>query len=187
MEFFWVLLAIIVLIVAFFIITYNSLIRKKNYVEEAWSRIDVNLKQKVNVLSNLVDIIKMQTSYEGETLKQLVEARNALKSGDRGTMIKANADINKNILPNIMALHENYPELKANQGFLTIMEQVRDTEAKVAYARNAYNMAVASFNSSLESFPTVLVAGMLKYKRADMFELDEAEREYSDDFRIGQM
>ena len=181
------LLIIIILILVFVIIVcYNSLIRKKNYITEAWSSIDVQLKKKANVLTNVVDTLKMQTSYERETLSQIMNMRDKMLSVDKNEAISANDKISKMMSP-FFGLAENYPQLQANTGFLKLMDHVKDVEEKIAYARNRYNIAVMNFNSSLQTFPTNLFARLLKFKPEQSYEISDVEREYSDNLRIGDL
>ncbi|MCL1974530.1 MAG: LemA family protein [Firmicutes bacterium] len=182
----WIVLAIVVLIVLWIIGVYNGLIRKRTYVNETESRIDVNLKQKVNVLNNLVDTVKMQTSYEGDTLVRIIDARNQMKSADISSALKANDNITNNLMPGIFALSESYPQLKANDGFIKIMAEVKDVEQKIAFSRTAYNTAVFNLNTAIKVFPANIVANMFGFKEKEMYELEETKRKEADDYRISE-
>jgi len=182
----WIILAAVVLIVLWAVGIYNGLIRKQTYVKETASRIDVNLKQKVNVLNNLVDTVKMQTSYEGETLVKIIDARNQMKSANMAEALKANDNITNNLMPGIFALSESYPQLKANDGFIKIMAEVKDVEQKVAFSRTAYNTAVFNLNTAIKVFPASVVANMFGFKEQEMYEIGEAERKSADDYRISE-
>lgn len=180
------IIVIVALLIIWFIAMYNGLVRKKNYIREAWSSIDVQLKRKTNVLTNLVDTIKMQTKYESETLEKIVNMRSKMLSGQKGEAMAANDSVSK-MLPSIMALSESYPELKSNQSYLHLMEDIKNVEDKIAYARTRYNMTVTNYNTAIESFPTSIFAKMLGYKREETFEISDVEREYSDNLRISEL
>jgi len=179
-------LIIIVLLVIGFILMYNGLVRKKNYIREAWSSIDVQLKRKTNVLTNLVDTIKMQTKYESETLEKIVSMRAQMLSSNKNDAMDANDKISK-MIPSIMAISESYPELKSNQSFLHLMDDIKNVEDKIAYARTRYNTTVVDYNTAIQSFPTSIVAKILGYKEENTYEISDVEREYSDNLRISEL
>jgi LemA protein len=181
-----ILVAVVVIILLWVIGVYNSLVRKRTYVKETESRIDVNLKQKINVLNNLVDTVKMQTSYEGETLVKIIDARNQMKSANLNEALKASDNVTNNLMPSIFALSESYPQLKANDGFLKIMAEVKDVEQKVAFSRTAYNTAVFNFNTAIKVFPANIVASIFGFREKAMYELADAERKNADDYRISE-
>ncbi|MDF2616170.1 MAG: lemA, partial [Sedimentibacter sp.] len=112
-----IFIGIVVLLAVWMIVLYNGLIRKKNYITEAWASIDVQLKRKTNILTNLVDTIKMQTKYESETLEKIIGMRAKIMSGSKDEVMAANDSISK-MIPSIMAISESYPELKSNESFL---------------------------------------------------------------------
>ena len=182
----WIILGIILLVIIIMILIYNSLIRKKNYVTEAWASIDVQLKKKANVLTNVVDTLKMQTNYEKETLSKIMSMREKMLTGNKDEVIKANDAISKMMRP-IFGLAENYPQLQANSGFLKLMDHIKDVEEKIAYSRTRYNVAVMQYNSSLQTFPTNIFANILKFKPERSYEISAVEREYSDNLRIGDL
>jgi len=121
------IIIIITILVIWLIAMYNGLIKKKNYIKEAWSTIDVQLKRKTNILTNLVDTIKMQTKYESETLEKIVSMRAKMMSSSKDEAMIANDKVSK-MIPSIMAISESYPELKSNQSFLHLMEDVKNVE-----------------------------------------------------------
>lgn len=182
----WIGLGILAIVVLYSIGAYNALVRKKVYVDEASSRIDVNLKQKINVLNNLVDLLKMQTNYESGTLQKVIDARNLMKTDNMEQALKANDQLTKSVMPSIMALAESYPELRANEGFVKVMEEVETCESKVAFARTAYNTAVFAYNTAILTFPSSVFAGIFQFKKAEMYELDDVQKQQADDYRIGQ-
>lgn len=179
------LLIVVILIVAV-ISLYNGLVRKRNYVKEAWSSIDVQLKLKSNVLTNLVDTIKMQTKYESETLEKIVSLRSMLLSSNKSEAMKANDTVSK-MVPSLFAMSESYPELKSNQSYLKLMEDIKNVEDKIAYARTRYNKTVTEYNTAIQSFPASLLAGMFGFKEEETYEISDVERDYSDNLRISQL
>ena len=182
----WIALLIIVILVVAVISLYNGLVRKRNYIKEAWSSIDVQLKLKSNVLTNLVDTIKMQTKYESETLEKIVSLRSMLLSSNKGEAMKANDTVSK-MVPSLFAMSESYPELKSNQSYLKLMEDIKNVEDKIAYARTRYNKTVTEYNTAIQSFPASILAGMFGFKEEETYEISDVEREYSDNLRISQL
>lgn len=181
-----ILIAVVVILAGWIAIMYNGLVRKRNYISEAWASIDVQLKRKTNILTNLVDTIKMQTKYESETLEKIIGMRAKIMSGSKDEVMAANDSISK-MIPSIMAISENYPELKSNQSFLHLMDDVKNVEDKIAYARTRYNTAVVEFNTAIQSFPASLFAGMFGFTKENTYEITEEEREYSDNIRISKL
>lgn len=182
----WIFLGIVVLLVLFVVSMYNGLVRKRNYIREAWSSIDVQLKLKTNVLTNLVDTIKMQTKYESETLQKIIGLRTQMLSSDKGEAMKANDAITK-LVPSLYAVSESYPELKSNQSFLKLMEDIKNIEEKIAYARTRYNKTVTEYNTAIQTFPSVILAGMFGFRPEETYEISEVEREHSDNLRISDL
>jgi len=182
----WIFLLIVVILIVAVISMYNGLIRKRNYIKEAWSSIDVQLKLKSNVLTNLVDTIKMQTKYESETLEKIVSLRSMLLSSNKGEAMKANDTVSK-MVPSLFAMSESYPELKSNQSYLKLMEDIKNVEDKIAYARTRYNKTVTEYNTAIQSFPASILAGMFGFKAEETYEIIDVEREYSDNLRISQL
>lgn len=179
-------LIIIILLVIWFIFMYNGLVRKKNYIKEAWASIDVQLKRKTNVLTNLVDTIKMQTKYESETLEKIIGMRSQMLSNNKIEAMEANDKISK-MIPSIMAVSESYPELKSNQSFLHLMDDIKNVEDKIAYARTRYNTTVVDYNSTVQSFPTLIVAQLFGFTLEKTYEISDEEREHSDNLRISEL
>ena len=184
MEYLWVIIVgLVILFVLIIAGIYNALVRKKNYVKEAWASIDVQLKRKGNVLPNLIDTLKMQTDYESGLLTKITQARSGLISGSNEDRMKANDEITK-MLPSIYAVAENYPTLGANESFRKLMDEIRDVEDKIAYARNRYNISVNDFNTAIKIFPNVLFAEMFGFSMEPFFEITEDLRKDYDNMRI---
>jgi len=159
---------------------YNSLIRLKNRVDEAWSDIDVQLKRRYDLIPNLIETVKGYAGHEKDTLEKVTTARtaamNAQSSGDAKAQAEAE-NMLSSTLKSIFALSENYPDLKANTNFLELQKELSDTENKIQASRRFYNGNVRDFNTKLEVFPTNMIGNMLGFKPRDYFEIsDEKER-----------
>ncbi len=170
------IIAVIVLLAIFLIASYNSLIKLRNWVKESWSQIDVQLKRRYDLIPNLVETVKGYAAHEQETLEKVIQARNQLVQGSPQERIDAD-NMLQGALKSIFALSEAYPDLKANQNFLKLQEELTTTENKVAYSRQLYNKTVADYNIKRETFPTVIIAGMLGFQQEDQLTIPEAERE----------
>jgi len=175
-------LLIVVLIIAvfggFFVGMYNSLVRLRNRVKNAWSQIDVQLKRRHNLIPNLVETAKGYMKHERETLEGITQARsNAMGAGSVGEKSTAEKDLS-GAMSKFFLVVENYPDLKANQNFLALQEELTSTENKIAFARQSYNDQVLFFNNKIEVFPSNIVAGMFNFKTEEFFEVEEkAQRE----------
>lgn len=169
-------IAVIAILVIYAIVTYNSLIKFRNWIQEAWSQIDVQLKRRHDLIPNLVNTVKGYATHEKETLEKVIQARSQLVSGSAQDRIDADNEIQQT-LKSIFALAESYPDLKANQNFLSLQEELTSTENKVAYSRQLYNKTVAEYNIKRETFPTIILANMMNFKRQEQLEIPEAERE----------
>ena len=176
-----VIIAILVVAALYGIWAYNGLIRRRNQIENAWSQIDVQLKRRLDLIPNLVETVKGYAAHERETLDAVIRARNAAMAAPDTP--NAQADANNQItgaLRQLFALGEAYPDLKANQNFLALQEELTATEGRVAYARQFYNDSVLDYNNKLQQFPTMYYARMLKFERREYFEADEAARTVPD-------
>ena len=172
-----VVVVVVVLLIAYLIAAYNGLIRRRNQVENAWSQIDVQLKRRLNLIPNLVETVKGYAAHERETLDAVISARNAAIEAPDTPHDQAEADnLLTGALRQVFALSEAYPDLKANQNFLALQEELTATEGRVAYARQFYNDSVLDYNNKLEQFPTVIFALMLHFERREYFEADESAR-----------
>lgn len=169
-----VLLVIIVILVVAFIGIYNSLIRLRNQVKNAWSQIDVQLKRRHDLIPNLIETVKGYMQHERQTLESVTEARSRAVSA-QGVNEKAKAEGALNgALSRFFLVVENYPDLKANQNFLSLQEELTATENRIAFARQAYNDQVLFFNNKIQVFPSNMVAGMFTFKPEEFFEIEEA-------------
>jgi len=174
-----IIIAIVVIIGLFLITSYNSLVKYRNWVKESWSQIDVQLKRRHDLIPNLVNTVKGYAKHEKETLEQVIQARNQLISGTPQERIEADNQI-QGALKSIFALSESYPDLKANQNFLNLQEELTSSENKVAYSRQLYNKTVADYNIKRESFPTNIIAGMFNFHHEEQLTIPEEEREVPD-------
>ncbi|QZA32125.1 LemA family protein [Hydrogenibacillus sp. N12] len=172
----WILLGVLVLLVLYVIAGYNGLVRYRNWAKEAWAQIDVQLKRRHDLIPNLVETVKGYMQYEQETLAKVIEMRSRLISGSPVERVEADNALT-GTLRQLFALAEAYPDLKANETFLRLEEELATTENKVAYARQLYNRTAAEYNIRRESFPTNLIAGMFGFGPMELLAIPEAERE----------
>ena len=172
-----IVIVIVLVLLAVGIGAYNGLIRRRNQIENAWSQIDVQLKRRLDLIPNLVETVKGYAAHERETLQAVVDARNAAMSAPDTPHDQAVADnVLTGALRQLFALSEAYPDLKANQNYLALQEELTATEGRVAYARQFYNDSVLDYNNKLEQIPTVFFAKLLKFERREYFEADESAR-----------
>lgn len=175
--FLWILLAIVVVIALWLVMTYNGLITLRNRTDEAWSDIDVQLKRRYDLIPNLVNTVKGYASHESGTLEKVIQARNMAMNA-KGAHDKGEAEnMLTNTLKSIFALAEAYPDLKANQNFMKLQDELSDTENKIQASRRFYNGNVRDFNTKLQVFPTNMIGNALGFKKYEFFEIgNEAER-----------
>jgi len=166
----------IVVVGIYVISTYNWLVQLRNRIENAWAQIDVQLKRRYDLIPNLVETVKGYAKHEKETLTQITKYRAQLVTGSVEEKAKAN-NMLTNALKSLFAVAENYPNLKANENFKMLQEELAGTENKISYVRTAYNDTVLKYDNALEMFPSNVVAGMLGFKPKPYFETPEAERE----------
>lgn len=174
----WIILAIIVLIVAIYIVTYNGLQRAKVYAEEAWSQIDVQLKRRNDLIPNLVETTKGYAKHEKSTFEEVVKLRNQLVNVlqvNHEEAMKLSNQITDS-LKSIFALAEAYPDLKANQNFLKLQEELTNTENKIAYSRQLYNSTVATYDQKLLTFPSNIVAKWHHFTKINYLETPSEEK-----------
>lgn len=174
----WIIIIILILLVAIYIGIYNSLQKTKVHADEAWSQIDVQLKRRNDLIPNLVETVKGYAKHESGTLEKVVSLRNQLVNLPASDHEEANKLSNQitDSLKSIFALAENYPDLKANQNFLALQEELTNTENKIAYSRQLYNSTVAMFNEKLLTFPSNLVAKMHGFKKMDYLQTPTEEK-----------
>jgi LemA protein len=173
-----VFLILFVLAVVLFVGLYNGLVRLRNQVKNAWSQIDVQLKRRHDLIPNLVETAKGYMKHERETLERITEARSrAMGARSMGERARAEEDLGR-ALNQFLLVVENYPDLKANQNFLALQEELTSTENRIAFARQAYNDAVMTYNNKIQMFPSNLMANLFNFRGEEFFEIEEAaERE----------
>lgn len=171
----WTAIAIIAVILLYFIAVYNGLIARRNQAKEAWSTIDTQLKRRYDLIPNLVETVKGAAAHEKETLNAVVAARSAAMSATGPARADAENKLTET-LKSIFALSENYPTLRANENFLELQREITDTETKIQAARQFYNTVVMGLNTSIEQFPSNIVARMFGITPEKLFEMDDAEK-----------
>jgi LemA protein len=173
-----VVLGIIVIIGAWLIGLYNSLVRLRNQVRNSWSQIDVQLKRRHDLIPNLVETVKGYAAHERNTLENVTRARNqAVQATGVPDRAKAEQDLSA-ALGRLMVVVEQYPDLKANQNFLALQEELSSTENKIGFSRQFYNDSVMTYNNRVQSFPANIIAGMFAFNTEPFFELeDRADRQ----------
>jgi LemA protein len=171
----WIIIAAIVVIVLFLIVTYNRLVSLRQTVSQAWSDISVQLKQRRDLVPNLVETVKGYAAHERGTLEAVVQARNAAASAANPQAQAQAENMLTGALRQLFALAEAYPDLKANQNFLQLQGELSDLENKIAASRRFFNNAVQEYNTATQTFPAVLFAGALGFSGKEFYELDAAE------------
>lgn len=173
-----VLLAIIVVLAFIVIGMYNALIQLRNQVKNAWSQIDVQLKRRHDLIPNLVETAKGYMMHERQTLENITAARSrAMQAESVGDKAKAEGELS-GVMSKFFLVVENYPDLKANQNFLALQEELTSTENKIAFSRQAYNDQVLFYNNKIQMFPSNIIAGMFSFQQSEFFQVeDKAERD----------
>ena len=173
----WIIVLVIVAIIILWVIaTYNRLVGLRNKVKDQWAQIDTVLKRRFDLIPNLVETVKGYAKHEKETLEEVIAARNAYASATvPEEQLKADGELTKAI-SKIFALSEAYPELKANENFTSLQNELTETEDKIQYARQFYNDTVLTYNNACQVFPAVIVANIFGFKPTNFFEASEEER-----------
>jgi LemA protein len=176
----YVIIGVVAILIIWFIVIYNGLVRLRNQVSNAWAQIDVQLKRRHDLIPNLVETVKGYAKHERETLEAVTNARNLAQQavgGGVGAQSKAEGELSS-ALSRLLAVVENYPDLKANQNFLALQEELTSTENKISFSRQFYNDSVLKYNNKTQMFPSNAVAGMTGFKAGEFFEVEvAAERE----------
>ena len=175
----WIIaLVIIIALVLAYVGLYNNLVKTGMWVREAWSQIDVQLKRRNDLIPNLVETVKGYAKHEQETLAKVIQMRNQLTqipAENREEQMQVSNQLTDS-LKTIFALSESYPDLKANQNFIQLQEELTSTENKISYARQLYNSSVATYNIKLQAFPSNLIAGIHGFKEEAMLETPNEEK-----------
>jgi LemA protein len=168
-----IIVAVVVLLLLVVALMYNSLVRARNRVDNSWSQIDVQLKRRYDLIPNLVETVKGYAKHERETLEAVTSARsnamNAQQGGDVAQQAQAENALS-GALKSLFAVAEQYPDLKANQNFLQLQEELTSTEDRIAYARQFYNDSVLGYNNSIQTFPKNMLAGAFNFEKREFFE-----------------
>src|SRR3989338_1330777 len=176
----WIILAVVAVIVFWFIGTYNSFVRLVTRTKEAWADIDVQLKRRYDLIPNLIETVKGYAAHEQGTFDQVTEARTraiaAEQSGNPAEIAKAE-NVLAGALKSVFAVAEAYPDLKANQNFLELQRELSDTENKIQAARRFYNTNVRDLNTALRTFPNMIVGRMFSFTPREFFELEEGSEQ----------
>ena len=168
---------VIVLIVLYTIATYNGLVKSKNKCLAAWAQIDVQLKRRADMIPNIVETVKGYAKHEKEKLEGAIRARNSYVTASTPEEQLKNAGELERSLSRLMMLQESYPDLKANTNFMSLQNDLKETEDKISYARQFYNDDVKQYVNKLEMFPSNIIASMFHFEKMNFFEVDEASKE----------
>ena len=174
----WIVIAVVVIVVAIVMGTYNGLVGLRNQVKNAWAQIDVQLKRRFDLIPNLMETVKGYMKHERETLEAVTKARNLaqqVSSAGPGERSQAEGMLGM-ALGRLLAVAESYPDLKANQNFLALQEELTSTENKISFSRQYYNDSVLRYNNKTQMFPSNVVAGMFRFLAGEFFEVTEPEQ-----------
>ena len=175
MELWMIVVIVAVVLVLIFIGMFNSLVRLRNQVKNAWAQIDVQLKRRHDLIPNLIETAKGYMKHERETLEHITQARSGAMSAQTvGDKSKAEGALS-GAMGNFFLAVENYPDLKANQNFLSLQEELSSTENKIAFSRQAYNDQVLFYNNKIQMFPSNMIAGMFSFQQSEFFELEDVK------------
>ena len=173
----YVIIGIVVLVILFLVVGYNRLVKVRNQVEAAWSQIDVQLRRRYDLIPNLVETVKGYAAHERETLEAVTQARQQAIAAD-GVENQAQAEnMLTGALRQLFAVSEAYPDLKANQNFLALQEELTGTEGRIAFSRQFYNERVLVYDNALEQFPSNLLASMFNFEPRQYFEAEGGSRD----------
>lgn len=172
----WIILGVVALVAIFLWATYNGLVKLKIRVDEAWSDITVQLKRRVDLIPNLVNTVKGYAAHETSVFEKVTEARSAIQNANGVKEAAAGENMLEGALKSLFAVAEAYPDLKANQNFMQLQQELVDTEDKIQAARRFYNGGVRDLNTKISLFPNNVFAGMLGFTEREFFELSESEQ-----------
>ena len=180
----WIIVAIVIILIIAIIAIYNGLVTSRMKVKNSWSQIDVQLQRRFDLIPNLVETVKGYMQHEKSTLEKIAELRTAWANANS---VGEKAELDNQLsgtLKTIMAVSENYPELKANQNFSELQEELRNTENKISYSRQFYNDSVTIYNTKLQVFPSNIIASIFSFKPEELFkaESEEARKNVKVDF-----
>ena len=172
-----IIILVIIIVIAFLLVKYyNDLVNGRNHVENAWSQIDVQLKRRNDLIPNIVETVKGYAGHEKSTFEEVTKARSSIANA---TTVEEVAQADNQLtgaLKSLFAVAEAYPELKANQNFIELQQELSDTEDKISYSRQFYNDTVLKYNNLCEQFPSNIIAGLFGFKQSEFFEAHESDR-----------
>jgi LemA protein len=172
----WIVLGLVVLLVAYVVYLFNRLVALRNRVENGWSQIDVQLRRRYDLIPNLVESVKGYAAHEREVFEHVTEARaRAIDAAGVGSQAEAENAVTAG-LRRLIAVAENYPDLKANQNFLALQEELSGTESKIAYARQFYNDQVMLLNTKIQAFPSNVIASLFHFSPREFFNIEDPAR-----------
>lgn len=172
----WILLGVLVVLVLYGVLIFNSLVRHRNRVENSWSGIDVQLRRRYDLIPNLIETVKGYAQHERELFDRVTRARTqAIEAGSVGDQAQAEREVTRS-LGRLLAVAEAYPQLRANENFLALQEELTATESKIAFARQFYNDQVMRLNTLIQQFPSVIIAKLTRFSEREFFETEEDSR-----------
>jgi len=169
-------LVVVVVIALWLVLAYNGFVQLKNRIDNAWSQIDVQLKRRFDLVPNLVETVKGYAKHEKETFKMVTEARTRMMNAGSVKETAEAENMLSGALKTLFAVSENYPDLKANQNFLMLQEELSGIETKIAYARQFYNDEVLKLNTKAETLPDSIIASAFGFKKRDYFQVEAGEK-----------
>ena len=173
----YIIIGVVILLALIVVSTYNTLVRLRNRMKDQWAQIEVQLKRRADLIPNLVETVKGYAKHEKSTFEDVVKARNAFTTATtQEEEVKAAGEMTQ-ALNRLFALSESYPELKANENFISLQNDLKGTEDKISMARQFYNDTVLTYNNKVEMFPSNIVAGIFNFKKGTFFEASEQDRE----------
>jgi LemA protein len=172
----WILLGVLGFLLLYAILTFNRLVKHRNRVENSWSGIDVQLRRRYDLIPNLIETVKGYATHERELFEEVTRARSqAIEAGTVGDQANAERQVTQS-LGRLLAVAEAYPQLRANENFLALQEELTATESKIAFARQFYNDQVMRYNTIIQQFPSVIIARMTGFREREFFETEEDSR-----------
>jgi len=172
-----IIVILAVILSLFFVIFYNKIVTQRNRVENAWAQIEVQLKRRYDLIPNLLETVKGYAKHEKTLFENITKARAAVMSANNVNETAEASNYLSTTLKSLFAVAENYPDLKANQNFIQLQKDLMETENKIAYARQFYNDTVMKYNISIQTIPKNIVASLLGFRKKELFEAVQAERE----------
>jgi LemA protein len=171
-----IIILIILVIVVFVIKSYNDLVNGRNRVKNAWSQIDVQLKRRNDLIPNIVETVKGYAGHEKSTFEEVTKARSSIANATTVGEVAEADNMLTGALKSLFAVAEAYPELKANQNFIELQQELSETEDKISYSRQFYNDTVLKYNNMCQQFPSNIIAGLFGFKESDFFEAQEGDK-----------